>query len=240
MRLTATVFYSYAYEDRILRGKLEKHLAAMKHQGLITDWHDRNINTDTTWRQEIDRNLNEADIILLLVSPDFMHSKYHYGIEMERALERYENGTARVVPILMRPVDWEDTPFSKLQMLPIDRKPITKWSNRDEAFHHVAEEIKRVVKEVLKENYLYEGDIYYGREQYDEALDAFEQALRLDPTCVVALTKKGLSQLELSMNDQALEVFEQAIYLDPTNAIACNGKADAIFGETLVIGMKVL
>src|SRR3989442_1744044 len=142
------LFYSYAHEDEQLRKKLEKHLSLLKQQGLIVDWHDRDISAGREWRSEIDAHLNTADIILLLISPDFIASEYCYSNEMMRAVERHEAGEARVIPILLRPTDWESTPFHKLQALPEDARPITKWRPRDDAFLNVAQGIRKAVEEL--------------------------------------------------------------------------------------------
>src|SRR5437660_11111355 len=101
------LFYCCAREDIALRNELEKHLGPLRRQGQITSWYDQNISVGKEWKREIDANLNTADIILLLISPDFMHSDYCYSIEMKRALERHENREARVIPIILRHVDWE-------------------------------------------------------------------------------------------------------------------------------------
>src|SRR5947209_333656 len=101
------VFFSYAHEDEKLRLGLEKQLISLKRQGLITGWHDRKIVPGTDWANEIDTHLNTASIILLLVSPDFIASEYCYSIEMQRAMERHKSGEAHVIPIILRPVDWE-------------------------------------------------------------------------------------------------------------------------------------
>src|SRR5713101_4841696 len=113
------IFYSYArtQEDAELRDKLDKHLGTMKRLNLIVGWHNRDIQAGAEWDKEIDKHLNAAQIILLLISPDFIASDYCYGTEMMRALERDKNGEARVIPIMLRPVDIKDTPFSKLKML---------------------------------------------------------------------------------------------------------------------------
>jgi len=142
------IFYSYAHEDKKLRDKLEKHLSILRHQHHILDWHDREISAGTEWEQEISQELNAAYIILLLVSPDYLHSEYCYSIEMKRALERLNTGDARVIAILLRPVDWEDAPFSELQVLPRDRKPVTSWRKYDEAFLDIAKGIRQVIKEL--------------------------------------------------------------------------------------------
>ena len=120
----------------------------MKRQGKIISWYDRDISAGKDWKCEINNNLNEADIILLLISPDFIDSDYCYGIEMNLALERHNNGHACVIPIILRPVDWEDAPFSTLQVLPTDGEPVTSWLDRDKAFSDIAKGIRKVVKEL--------------------------------------------------------------------------------------------
>lgn len=140
------LFYSYAHKDESLRDELAIQLTLLRRQGLIAPWHDRNISAGTEWAGQIDRNLEEAQIILLLVSPDFIASDYCYDTEMMRAMERHEERSVRVIPIILRPCDWHSTPFGKLQALPRDAKPITSWSSRDEAFLDVAKGIRRVVE----------------------------------------------------------------------------------------------
>src|SRR5260221_1053026 len=142
------LFYSYAHKDERLRDELNKHLYNLKRQGLIADWYDRDISAGTEWEQEIDSHLNSAHVILLLISPDFMASDYCYSIEMKRALERHELGEARVIPIILKVVDWKDTPFSKLQALPKNAKAITSWKDRNAAFFEIAKGIREALKEL--------------------------------------------------------------------------------------------
>jgi len=117
------IFCSYAHEDESWLRKLETHLSLLKRQDLISLWYDRLIVPGADWTKSIDTHLETASVILLLVSADFLASDYCYGIEMKRALERQEAGEARVVPILVRPVDWKGAPFAHLQALPTDAKP---------------------------------------------------------------------------------------------------------------------
>jgi hypothetical protein len=98
------VFYSYAHEDKALRDELEKHLGTLKRQGLIEQWHDRDISAGKDWKHEIDTYLNSAQIILLLISKDFIHSDYCYGIELSRAIQRCEAQEVTIIPILLRPL----------------------------------------------------------------------------------------------------------------------------------------
>src|SRR6266568_6990036 len=108
------IFCSYAHEDEAWRQKLETHLSLLRRQGLISLWHDRLIAPGTNWAKALDTHLETASVILLLVSADFFASDYCYGIEMKRALERQEVGEARVIPILVRPVEWNSAPFAYL------------------------------------------------------------------------------------------------------------------------------
>lgn len=141
------LFYSYSHKDEQLRDELEKHLMGLKRQGIITDWYDRDIRAGDEWKRQINSHLNTADIILLLVSADFLASDYCYSIELASALQRQEHGSARVIPIILRPVDWSVAPFGQLQALPTNAKPITLWANRDEAFENVAKGIRAVVEQ---------------------------------------------------------------------------------------------
>jgi len=146
------LFYSYAHEDEVLRNELDKHLSLLRREGLIKDWHDREIGAGTEWEREINIHLKTAQVILLLVSADFLASEYCYGIEMERAIERHEAGEARVIPIILRPADLKSAPFSKLQPLPTNGIPITEWSNRDRAFVNVTEGIRKAVEDLSKKS----------------------------------------------------------------------------------------
>lgn len=142
------VFISYSHRDEKLRETLGLHLASLQRQGVIKSWHDRKISAGTEWKQAIDENLNSAEIILLLISENFIASDYCYDLEMERAIARHDAGEARVIPIILKPVDWSGAPFGKLQALPKNAKPVTTWSNRGEAFLNIAEGIRHAAMEM--------------------------------------------------------------------------------------------
>src|SRR6266566_4528074 len=147
------VFCCYARQDQSLLLKLKKHLVPLQREGLITLWADLDIDAGAEWKKEIHHHLNAARIILLLISPDFMASEYCYSVEMQRAIERHEHGEARVIPIILRPVSWQQTPFGKFQALPINAKPITsgKWHHQDDAFYEVVEGIRGAAEARLAE-----------------------------------------------------------------------------------------
>jgi hypothetical protein len=105
------LFYSYAREDEAFRVTLERHVSLLQRQGLLVTWHDRSIPPGREWKQEIDAHLATAAIILLLISPDFLASEYCYDREMLQAMERHYTGEAHVIPIIVRPCQWQDAPL---------------------------------------------------------------------------------------------------------------------------------
>lgn len=145
-----SIFYSYVDQDNDLLIKLNSHLAVLRQEGFIIPWHKRLIQAGQEWSREIDAHLDAADIILLLISAAFLDSGYCHGVEMKRALERHEEGSARVIPIILSAVDWLKTPFSHLHVLPTNGEPIV-GSQRDEneAFENVARNIREIVEEML-------------------------------------------------------------------------------------------
>ncbi len=138
----SSLFFSYSHKDEALRDRLEVHLASLKRSGAISTWHDRRITAGDPLGKRIDENLERADIILLLISPDFLASDYCHDIEMQRALERHSQGSARVIPVILKPCDWQHSPFSSLLAAPTDGKPITRWPDEDEAFLDVVSQIR--------------------------------------------------------------------------------------------------
>jgi internalin A len=138
------VFISYAHKDERLRLALEPHLKLLQRQRLIETWHDRLIKPGMQWKDVIDANLEDAKIILLLVSSDFMDSDYCWEIEMKRALERHKKKEAVVIPIIIRDVSWSKAPFAELQALPDNGKSVDKWKNKDSAWRNVADGIEKV------------------------------------------------------------------------------------------------
>ena len=139
------VFYSYSHKDEKLRRQLETHLALLQRNGFILPWHDRCIGAGDEWANQIDQHLHMAQIILLLISPDFLASNYCFDIEMKAALERHTQQQAIVIPIVLRPCDWSAAPFAGLQALPLDAKAVTLWPNQDEAFAEIAKAIRETV-----------------------------------------------------------------------------------------------
>lgn len=144
------VFISYSHQDDELKESFVTHLANLKRQKKITAWSDRAIEGGEEWDTQIKQQLESAQIILLLISPDFMASDYCYDMEMQRAIARHDEGTARVIPVILRPCDWKGSPFSKLKALPKDGKPITQWRDQDSACLDVVNGIRSAVESLTK------------------------------------------------------------------------------------------
>ena len=127
---------------------VRQQLVVFERNGRILKWHDRMIPSGSEWKEHIDRRLERAKIILLFMSPDFIDSQYCYEVEGSLALHRHTTAQATVIPVILRPCAWQDTPFGALQALPKDATPISTWSNRDEGCLDVARGIMRVVDEL--------------------------------------------------------------------------------------------
>jgi tetratricopeptide (TPR) repeat protein len=185
------IFCCYSRKDQELLENLKAHLAPLRRQGLINIWNDTDISPGTDYEDEINKHLDSANIILLLVSPDFMNSDYCYSTEMERAMERHNKGESCVVPIILRPVLFKDAPFGKIQALPTDAKPVKRWADPDDAFFDVAAGIQKIAEELRLKQYLSEALSLFDTDQFTEALHMYEKALRLSPTSIEALWGKG-------------------------------------------------
>ena len=143
-----SVFVSYSHKDDALWDQLQVHLAMMERQGIIDVWHDRRIVAGEDFAGKIDAALDTAQVVLALVSPDFLNSDYCYDTEMTRALERHKAGEAKVIPVILRPCDWHPSPLGKLKATPKDGRPVTKAPNIDDAYLNIVQDIRAALNEV--------------------------------------------------------------------------------------------
>jgi hypothetical protein len=141
------VFYSYSHKDSRMLERLRTHMAMLRREGLITEWFDREIEAGGQWRGEIERELEAADVILLLVSADFLASDFCYEQEMARAVERARRGETLLIGVMLHGVDgWEGSPFAEFQVVPRDARPISKWSNQNEAYSDAVRRIREALE----------------------------------------------------------------------------------------------
>lgn len=148
MARAARIFVSYAHEDVELKHELDKHLAGLRRSGRVEVWSDRELLAGAEWERTVAAELEGADIILLLVSADFAASDFIWDEELRVALDRHDEGSAAVVPIILRSCAWDDLPFARLQVLPPDGRPVSDHDDRDRALTEVAEGIERLVDTV--------------------------------------------------------------------------------------------
>ena len=144
------VFISYSHVDEDLKNQLLAHLGPLKRLGIITDWHDRKIKPGEFWGQEISKNLEMSDVVILLISADFINSEYCYEKEFSAAMELQEQEKIVVVPVIGRSCVWKELPFGQQQALPKDGKAIESWANRDDALADVAHGISIIAKDLRK------------------------------------------------------------------------------------------
>ncbi|MBK8566205.1 MAG: SUMF1/EgtB/PvdO family nonheme iron enzyme [Saprospiraceae bacterium] len=139
------VFIAYAREDVELLEELRIHLRPLERTNRVKIWYDGIIEPGIPWENAIKENLYAADIILMLLSSDAIASDYFYEKEMTDALQRHEYREARVVPLIVRPCAWMETPLAKLQALPRNGKPVTSWADRDEAWMNAVESLRHLI-----------------------------------------------------------------------------------------------
>lgn len=141
------IFISYSHVDEEYRQRLDTHLSMLRREGLIELWTDRRIEPGDEWDHRIRSELETADIIILMVSPEFIASNYCWDVEVTRAMERHEAREAVVIPVIVRVCDWHSAPFAKLQALPAEAKPIKKWPDLDEAYQSITDGLKKVLSQ---------------------------------------------------------------------------------------------
>jgi 2'-5' RNA ligase len=148
------IFYSYSHKDEELLNELKEALSPLKRQGIIQEFYDRKILPGTDWQSAIDKNLERADVIILLISASFLSSDYCYGKEMKRGIERYKAGETQVIPVIVRPCIWQMIPqLEELNVLPTDGKAVITWEYRDLAWTDVVKGIHRVIDAPMLKNF---------------------------------------------------------------------------------------
>lgn len=139
------IFISYSKQDVAYTHQLKIHLSGLRRKGMIEGWDDSNIRPGEEWDETIKQALAEADIILLLISPDFLATDYIWEVEIQAAMERHERKEAKVIPVFIRYCDWSGMPFAKLNGLPSKAVPIDDYPNKDKAWLEVVKGIERIL-----------------------------------------------------------------------------------------------
>jgi len=197
------VFFSYSHEDETARNELEKHLTILKRDKLVETWHDRRILAGADFGAEIDQSLLESNLILLLVSPDFLASDYCYSMEMKRALAMRDQGIAWVVPIILDHCDWQSTPLTHLLAFPKDGKPISDYPNPNKAFSEIASEIRRIIQE---------GTFGHVTNDTSQAQSDHCEAARESKPIIVDKARSGNLRIKREFSDYERDTFKKTTY----------------------------
>jgi len=144
------IFISYAHTDAEFKNQFVKFFAVQKRKGEVELWNDQEIAPGTEWKEAIIQNLKAADIIVLLLSPDFLASDFIWDEELPIVDKLFQENKTKVVPILLRDCDWSSTDYGKIQAVPTDPKtlkltPIKNWDDKDNAWKIVLEQVKRLL-----------------------------------------------------------------------------------------------
>lgn len=133
------VFISYSHKDEDWKSRLQTQLAVLENQGLLSVWEDRQIAAGDDWYPAIEQAIESAHVAILLISADFLSSKFIHGKEVPPLLERRKNEGLRVIPLILKPCPWQTVDWlSKIQGRPIDNKPLSGFDDHDRD-HHLCE-----------------------------------------------------------------------------------------------------
>jgi hypothetical protein len=143
---TINFFISFAEKDGVFRDHLLEQIQVFEKEELNVKFGYAPITPGMEYRKDIEEQLSTCDIILLIISPEYLASKFVTGSAMRRAIERHRAGKACVIPIIARPVDWTSSFLSQLRCLPRNAKPITEWRQRDDAYVDVVQGIRAAIE----------------------------------------------------------------------------------------------
>ena len=145
------VFISYAHKDEVFKDELITMLTSLQRRGIVDAWEDRRIEEGEEWYQSIQNAINQCDLAFLLISSDYLASRFIQEQEQPNLLERRRDMRLRVIPIVVRPCMWQSEPTLKnLQALPKDGKAMITFSKengeRDQAWAYIAATVEKRAK----------------------------------------------------------------------------------------------
>lgn len=146
------LFLSYSHKDAGLRDVFQENLALLEQDGLLEWWFDGKILPSAEWDKEIRNELENADIIVFMVSTTFLNSKYIRGVEMTRALKRRKANEAELVTVVLEDCAWKEREFTKYQLVQPDGRPVRKWSRHRSAFNEVEKKLREVIRSILEKS----------------------------------------------------------------------------------------
>ncbi|MGH2553018.1 MAG: toll/interleukin-1 receptor domain-containing protein [Chitinophagaceae bacterium] len=148
-----TIFISYAHKDGSYLSELQTFLKPYQRNKTIDIWTDREIVAGQQWNELIKNKLSESEIILFLVSPDFLASDYINDTEIKSAIT---DNKIITIPVIIRPIDMDLFTISYKQAVPTGAKAVSDWDSRDKAWNDVLLALKEVFKKINKDEPDYE------------------------------------------------------------------------------------
>ena len=140
-------FISYSHKDESYLEKLKTALAQIRRQGILQDWTDYKIEAGARFNDKIKKELNESELFIALVSPDYIASNYCYEKEFQQAKQLEEQNKIKIIPIICRPCDWKNSPFAEFKALPKEGRPISDWQNEDSSFFNITEMLRSLIQQ---------------------------------------------------------------------------------------------
>ncbi|KYF75481.1 hypothetical protein BE17_33675 [Sorangium cellulosum] len=193
------VVFGYSRRDDEYRDRLHVHLTPLRRQGLIDTWHDALMDPGVNVRAAVNDRFDAADIVLLLISASFLASDFSYGDVMQRVLARHNAGETRVVPILLSPCDWQGSPYGELQALPRNARPITSWTDHDEAFLDVVRSIRLLVEELAAKLTMVTSTSTVPQATPERAYQLFDVFMKSGMPTVTFVATKRFQDLKLAL-----------------------------------------
>jgi tetratricopeptide (TPR) repeat protein len=224
------LLYWYAPEDQQWRDEIDFHLSDLKRHYHITNVVDGVLLQSIQQDERFLAQLRNTHLVLVLVSAHFEATHFVPRPDIRKNLEWLRwSGNCLVIALLLENVDWDGAPFGSRDVLPSDARPVTKWSSREQAF----QDIEKGMRRAIEKRWLIRGD-WLLQETHDceEALKAYDEALRLDPSSKWAWYGKGnaLTGLDTPRYEEALDAYDVALQLDPAFSWAWYGKGGAFAG----------
>ena len=145
-------FISYSHHDEHYLERLKIHLTPMRREKRITDWADKDIYAGSDLDSSISDELENSDLFIALISPDYLASNYCYEKEFDKAMAMQEAGRLTIVPVILQPCEWKITPFGKMKALPKDGKAVSEWTNENNAYLDISNEMRRLLDLNFREN----------------------------------------------------------------------------------------
>jgi tetratricopeptide (TPR) repeat protein len=227
------IFWCYAQDDRGIRVNLEKYLSGLRHRGHILSQEEQEIPPGSDREKTLKNYIDSSDLVILLVSADFLASCLYGGQAMSQILKRGEHEELTIISVLVKEIVDQEPSLARYQTLPRNGRPLTRSMHRSQTYAEIAKEICEIVHRLLSHKYKHFGDNWRNQGKYKHALDAYEEGVHFAPKDDLrhrATLHKDIGEMLLRLGEfeKALEACEEAIKLQPNFGAAYQMKGDVL------------